>query len=241
MNRVVTVLSAGAILLGAAEANAQMLQWTDRAFLNVSGGVQTGKKDVATNLSFPLYDETATVDTTREVKGSAIWDITGGVRVWSNLAAVLSVSGRSANSDGSSVAAIPNPAFYEQFRTVSASLPDMKHSERWAGIMAGWMMPVSDKFEVMAMFGPAVASVKHALVSGASVVEGTTPTVNLTVTTASKSVWGVMGVVDGRYMLNERFGVGGFLRYQSATANLATATKMKVGGFQLGVGVRVRY
>ncbi len=241
MKRVVVGIVFSAMLLGGADAHAQMLQWTDRVFVNVSGGVQTGKTDVATTLSFPLYDETATIGTSREVKGSSIWDVTGGVRVWSNMAVALSVSGRKADSDGLTTAVIPHPAFYDQSRSVTGSVPGMKHTELWTSVLFGWMMPVTDKFEVMAMLGPTVAAVKHETVVGASVVEGSSPTVTVDLETVDKSVWGVMAGVDGRYLVTKNIGVGVFARYAKATVNLTPATKLDVGGFQIGGGVRIKF
>ncbi|MSO50310.1 MAG: hypothetical protein EXQ49_10505 [Acidobacteria bacterium] len=230
-----------AMLLGGSDAQAQMLQWTDRVFLNVSGGVQTGKTDVATTLSLPLYDETATIGTTREVKGTAIWDVTGGVRVWSNMAVALSVSGRSGDSDGLTTAVIPHPAFYDQSRSVTGGVAGMKHTELWTSVLFGWMMPVTEKFEVMAMLGPTVAAVKHETVVGASVVEGSSPTVTVDLETVDKSVWGVMAGVDGRYLVTKNIGVGVFARYAKATVNLTSTTKLPVGGLQVGAGVRIKF
>lgn len=241
MKTAVAVFVFGAGLLSATAAGAQTLQWTDRGFLNVSGGIQAGKKDVTGTLSFPLYDETATVTTTREVKGSPIWDVTGGMRVWNNFAVALSVSGRSADSDGVTEASIPNPVFYDQPRAVTGSVSDMKHSELWTSVLVGWMYPVTDKFEVMAMAGPTVARVKHEVVRDVSVVEAATPTVTVGLETAKKSVWGLMAGVDGRYLVTDRIGVGAFLRYAAATANLTPTIKLKVGGFQVGAGVRVKF
>ena len=241
MKRVVVGTVFSAMLLGGADAHAQMLQWTDRVFVNVSGGVQTGKKDVATTLSFPLYDETATIDTTREIKGSAIWDVTGGIRVWSNMAVALSVSGRNGDSDGLTTAVIPHPAFYDQPRSVAGSVAGMKHSELWTSVLFGWMIPVTDKFEVMAMLGPTVAAVKHETVVGASVVEGSSPTVTVDLETVDKSVWGVMAGVDGRYLITKNIGVGAFARYSAAKVNLTSTTKLDVGGFQIGGGVRIKF
>jgi hypothetical protein len=241
MKTVAAVMVVGAGLLSATTASAQTPQWTDKAFLNVSGGVQVGKKDATTTLSFPLYDETATIETSREVKGSPIWDVTGGVRVWNNFGVGLSLSGRKATSDGVTTASIPHPLFYDQARTVTGSISDMEHKEFWAGLMLAYMYPVTDKFEVMALLGPAVAMVKHEAVNTVDIVEGGTPTVTVGLETLEKDVWGFMAGLDGRYLITNRIGAGMFIRYASATANLSPDLKLKVGGFQVGAGVRVKF
>lgn len=239
--RVVAVIVIGAGLLSASEAHAQTLRWTDRLFLNASGGIQTGTETVATSLSFPIYEETALVDTTRDVKSSPLWDVTGGLRVWKNFAVAVSVSGRTANTDGTLVASIPHPVFFDRPRSVAGSVSDMKHSEVWTSLLFGWMYPVTDKIEVMVMAGPTAAFVKHEIVTGVTVTEGTVPTLTVDLESIDKSPWGVMAGVDGRYQITGKIGAGVFLRYAAAKANLTPAIKLDLGGFQVGAGVRVRF
>ncbi|MEO6221736.1 MAG: hypothetical protein ABIP90_00700 [Vicinamibacterales bacterium] len=241
MKRVAAVFVFVAGLLVAHNVSAQTLQWTDRAFLNASGGIQTGSKTVTSTLSFPLYDETATIESSRKVESSPIWDVTGGLRVWNNFAVAVSVSGRKADSDGTTTASIPHPIFFDQARLVSGNVSGIKHSELWTSLLVGWMYPVTDKFEVMLMAGPTVASVKHEIVTSATVAEGSTPVVTVKLETLSKSPWGLMAGVDGRYMITKRIGAGAFVRYASAKANLNTTTKLDLGGLQVGGGVRVRF
>lgn len=222
-------------------ASAQMLEWKDRGFVNVSGGVKLGGKDVATTLSFPLYDETATIATNREVAEGFLWDVTGGYRVWKNLAIGVSVAGRSANADGTTIASIPNPIFYDQPRTVTGAVSGMKHREVWGSLLAVWMFPVTSDLEIMAMAGPTVVRVEHELVGSVTVAEAATPTVTVGLTTASKSVWGFTAGIDGRYMITSRFGLGAFARYSAAKVNLTPTTTLDVGGLQMGAGLRMRF
>lgn len=236
---VVGVVLAGVCM--ASEAHAQMVEWKDRGFINVSGGVQTGSKDVASQLAFTLYDETATVDTNRTVDGGAFWDVTAGARVWKNLAVAVSVSGRSANSDGTAVASVPHPIFYEQPRSVTSTISGMEHKETWGAILAAWMFPVTEKFDVMVFGGPAVAKVDHEVVGAATIQEAAIPGVTVTLDSVSKSVWGVSAGLDARYMVSQRIGLGAFARYSAASVNLSSTSKLDVGGFQVGGGVRVRF
>ena len=241
--RVAVGIVIGAGLFWASEARAQTAQGSGRAFLNVSGGIQTGSETVATAVSFPLYEETALVDASREVKSSPIWDVTGGLRVRKNFAVALSVSGRSATTDGALLASIPHPVFFDQPRTVAGSVSDMKHSELWTSLLFAWMYPVTDKIEVMAMAGPAVVFVQHEVVTGVTVTEGSgnVPTLTVQLESLEKSPWGVMAGVDGRYTITSKIGAGVFLRYTAAKANLTSETQLNVGGFQVGAGVRVKF
>lgn len=241
MKNVSAVCVALAALCAPSVANAQMLEWKDRGFLNVSAGVKTGAKQVETTLAFPLYDETATIGTTREVPDGLLWDVTGGYRVWKNLAIGVSVAGRTANGDGTTVASIPNPVFYDQPRSVSGTIADMKHRELWGSLLAVWVFPVTSRLEIMAMAGPTVVRVEHELAGGVTVAEATTPVVKVALETVSKSVWGFTAGVDGRYMITSRFGLGAFARYSGAKVNLTPTTTLDVGGLQMGGGLRVRF
>lgn len=241
MKKVSAVCVALAAMSAPAVANAQMLEWKDRGFLNVSGGVKTGAKTVATTLAFPLYDETATIETTREVADGFLWDATAGYRVWKNMAIGVSVAGRTVNGDGTTVASIPNPIFYDQPRSVTGLISDMKHRELWGSLLAVWVFPVTSQLEVMAMAGPAVVRVEHEVAGTVTVAEATTPVVTVALDTVSKSVWGFTAGIDGRYMITKRFGLGAFARYSGAKVNLTSTTKLDVGGLQVGAGLRVRF
>jgi len=241
MKKISAVCVVLAAMSAPAVASAQMLEWKDRGFVNVSAGVKTGAKDVATTLAFPLYDETTTIATTRQVASGLLWDVTAGYRVWKNLAIGVSVAGRTANGDGTTVASIPNPVFYDQPRTVSGAIAGMKHRELWGSLLAVWVFPVTSQLEIMAMAGPTVVSVQHELPSGVTVAEAATPTVTVALETVSKSVWGYTAGVDARYMVTSRFGLGAFARYSGAKVNLTPTTKLDVGGLQVGGGLRVRF
>lgn len=241
MKKLSAVCVALAAMSAPSVANAQMLEWKDRGFVNVNAGVKTGAKQVETTLAFPLYDETATIETTREVADGFLWDVTGGYRVWKNLAIGASVAGRSANGDGVTVASIPHPVFYDQPRSVSGAISGMKHRELWGSLLAVWVFPVTSELEIMAMAGPTVVRVEHELAGGATVTEAATPGVVVSLDTVSKSVWGFTAGIDGRYMITSRFGLGAFARYSGAKVNLTSTTKLDVGGLQMGAGLRIRF
>jgi len=241
MKKVLPFLLSLAGVLAATDARAQMLEWKDRGFVNLSGGFQSGKTDASSTLSFPLYDETATLETARELGSSPLWDVTAGLRVWRNLAVAVSVSGRMANGDAVATTIVPDPVFYDQPRSVEAPITGMKHSELAGSLLAAWVFPVTDQLEFTAMVGPTAVRVSHEAVKGVTITEGTPPTVAVGLETLSKSVWGYTAGLDGRYAITSRFGVGAFLRYSAATANLTSDLKLDVGGLQMGAGLRVRF
>jgi len=229
------------MLMTAVDASAQM-QWNDRLFINVSGGVQTGSKTLETTFASTVYDEEFTVATTQELKGGGFFDITAGRKLRGNFGAALSFMARSANADAAATASVPDPIEFDKHRTVTATIADLKHSERWVGILGVWFMPVGEKLDLMIIGGPAVASVKHETPSEATVTEEAGgPRVTLAVDSANKSFWGYQIGVDLRYLITPTMGVGGFARVSGAKGNLVGDNELSVGGFQIGGGVRIRF
>jgi hypothetical protein len=225
----------------APSASAQM-KWTDQGFANVSIGGQAGSHTLTTSTSFDLYDEQAQVETTQKVKGGALFDLNGGYKVWRNLVAAIGYSRTSSKSDASVVGSIPDPDRFDLPRGVTASATDLKHSEQAINFMGVWMVPVTDKIDVGASFGPSIITVKQDIPSTLTIAEPGPTVTGLATESAKKTVGGINLGVDVTYLVTKKYGVGGFLRYTWGSANLPGTTKsLTVGGLQIGVGGRYRF
>ena len=53
--------------------------------------------------------------------------------------------------------------------------------------------------------------------------------------------YGVNVGFDANYMVTKMYGGGIFVRYNGATADLDNIGEVKAGGFQMGIGARVRF
>lgn len=238
----IAVLVCGVVLVGAQAVSAQMLRWEDRGFVNVNGGGPSKSKEIQTNFSFGLYDETATVDISQTHKGGGFFELSGGYRVWNNVALGLSFMKRSADTDGTLTASVPDPVGFNLPRSVTATLAGLQHRETWVGVPITYVIPVTDKIDVMVFGGPAVAKVTQDFIVGVTTAEGTGgPTVTTTRETVKKSYWGYQLGVDLRYLFTKRFGAGGFVRISRADGNLTSTVRADLGGFQAGGGLRVRF
>jgi outer membrane protein with beta-barrel domain len=223
-------------------ASAQTMQWTDKGYVSVNGGVQVGSHDLSESGSFPLYDETATFASTNKVKGGALFDIGGAYRVWGkNLLAGVAISHVGSKSDGSVTGSIPDPVFFDRARNVTKAFSGLKHSETAVHLDAIWVMPVANKIDVALFLGPTIFSVKQDTIPSLTITEPG-PTVTTTVASASKTAVGFNAGVDAQYMLRKRYGVGVVARYAGGSVSLPGASKkLTVGGFQIGVGGRYRF
>ena len=238
------------VCVGVGEAAAQSMAWNDRLFANVSFGGGGRSSNLAVTSTFPIYQETATVTSTWNANPGALFDFTVGRRLYRDFGAAFNFSTNSASGDASVESSIPDPVTPVKPRTVSATVPGLEHSEKLFAFLAVYVYRATDKIDVFVMAGPVVAKVNHDAVSATLTGESGTPpnqTPQLTynTTTVSDSVWGFQIGVDVRYMLTPRFGVGGFLRSNLAAGDLADDSidsfKVDLGGFQAGVGLRVRF
>lgn len=227
----------------AADASAQTLQSTDRAFAGLSFGGQTKARTYRTSGSLPLYDETATFESTVGIGASTLFDLSGGVRVRNNFAVGLGLARYSDTSNGAFTASIPDPVLFDTPRAGSATVEGLKHTETQVHVSVYWLQPVTDKVDVSIYAGPTFFSVKQDLPSGFTVSPGTATIATVTQTEVKENAVGLHGGVDVRYLIRNNAGVGLFLRYAQGRvdSDLVQGGRMEVGGFQYGAGLRVRF
>jgi hypothetical protein len=132
---------------------------------------------------------------------------------------------------------------------VSTAASGLRHSEVAINIFALRMIPLSEKTDVAVFGGPSIFMVKQDLVSGVTIPQPETPpftpVVTPQVSEGSGNAVGFNVGVDWTYLLTPQLGVGGFARFSGGpTADVSAgdqAVDVRVGGFQIGAGVRVRF
>jgi hypothetical protein len=240
-----TLLTVGIVAMlgfgGAADAHAQM-QWTDSGFVNVSLGAQAPSRDLTATTSPEIYGEPASIASTQDVGGGMFFDISGGYKVWRNLAVGLGYTYVGSDADATVVAAIPDPLFFDRPRIVTATAPGLKHSQPALNFTGTWMMPVTDKIDLGFQFGPTIFFASQELAGAPDIVEPT-PTVNFDrAIKVDKTTAGVHFGVDATYLVTPRFGAGLLIRYTVGSADFTDSDdSVTLGGFQIGVGVRARF
>lgn len=211
-----------------------------RGFVNVNVGAQPERRSIGTSGSFPIHDETGTFSSDGRVANGPFFDVSGGVTVWHHLSLGVGYSTFSSHGNASATASIPHPLFFNQPRTSTQDAPSLQRTEHGVHVMAVWLVPVTNKIDVALSVGPSFIQVKQQLVSSVTVAIGTqnfTPNVSA----ESGTVKGANVGVDGTYMFSRRFGAGILLRYAGGKANLPSVSGVKAGGFQAGIGARIRF
>jgi hypothetical protein len=234
------VWAAALLVAAAAPAQAQM-RWQDRAYANVNLLLQPASRDANLDGSFPLYDELGTFEGDRQIGGGAVFDLSGGARVWRNLAVGLGFS-RFGNSNSVSITArVPDPLVFDAPLAQTLSAGELDHSETAVHISAVWFWPYSDKIDFAFFAGPSIFSVNHQTVTAISVIENTATATGVTTAEASETTVGINIGADVSYMITPRYGAGVLLRYAGGSVEVPSVDSLGVGGFQIGAGLRVRF
>lgn len=244
-------LTAALLLLTA--SSAAYAQTTEpKAFLNINGGAQTQQRTIDTAFEFPIYDQTGTVAASQNVGRGAIFDISGGYRIWNDVSIGVGLTTYSKTGEIAGRASIPHELFLD--RHASSDLDgNSKRTERSVYIAAIWSLPLSkfmpmlDKFDLALSAGPSFITVEQDVLVGVTVPQGSQQA-TADIQRRKDSTVGVIVGADLTYMIMENLGalrnvgVGGFVRYQGGGGiELPPAPKQSTGGFQAGGGLRLRF
>jgi hypothetical protein len=261
MSRVITAAAVAAVLMAtsayaqtpqtsqppavaAAQTGAPMPSYNEQFFLGVSAGGLMNTTLITSKATATIYGQEAALAERRDVSGGVLADVTAGYAVRGRLAVGASIALRSATSDSAIAATIPHPLFFGAPRTVSTTTTGMKDNQTWIGVLAMYTLPTASKLTVRVFGGPAVAMVKHDIAAGFTAAEGssvTQPTVTITKGSVSKSFIGAIGGIDLAYRFTKTVGIGAFMRYAGAQANVTGAESGTLGGLEAGGGLRFSF
>jgi hypothetical protein len=236
----------------ASQASAQALPWEGRGFINVNFGLQVIAEDVATTTTnFTIYDEAGKVTTAQTIDSQApFFDVGGGFRIAGNFGVGFTYTRLSATGVAEVTAQVPSPVYYDQPRTVTSTLDDLEHVEDGYHFQALYMLPMTDKLDIVFSGGPSLFNLKQGVVTSPQITEVGPPysSVNMTVsqTTITGSEIGFNVGADVTFRVANNVGIGAMVRYTAATVSLTPegggdASDVKVGGFQFGGGLRIRF
>jgi len=212
----------------------------DKVFVAVNVGAQTGSRTISKDFSFPLYNETATATTTANVGGGPIFDISGGYRITSQFGVALGYSHFGDTGTAQGTASIPSPTFFNRPAAVTIPAVDSKRTDNTTYIVAVGFVPVGEKTDLALFIGPAFTKVSQDLIYTISVPSGTQNVV-APVHTEGATAIGINIGGDLTYQFMKQVGAGVFLRYIGGSVDLPSASDVKAGGFQFGIGARFRF
>ena len=217
-----------------------------RITASINFGAQVGSGDFTQRLTPVIYDEPAQIDISQDYGSGVMFDLGGSMLLFGNIGA--SASYARSGGDGPAVLAgqIPHPRFFDQLRAASASADGLDHTENTIHLQVLYRFAASPKIDVTVGIGPSFFTVKQALVTSVDVSEsGAGPVLTPRANEISDSAVGFNIGADVVYMVTNRYGAGLLLRYARTSAEFDVAgspsVEVDAGGFQFGVGARVRF
>ena len=246
------VLLLGASLPAAAQNIPWDTPWEDRIFGGITFGIDTGSAEVSDSRNITVYGETGTLQSTSDFDADGIIDFSVGARVWRNAGVAIGYHSKSSTGVAEISGSIPHPLFFDRPRTFTDSVDGIDRDEHATHLMFGWMFPLKDNLDVFVYGGPSFYHISQEVVADLAIAEEgppyTTIVVQPTIEVRKKSTTGYNIGADATYIVytteSWRLGVGGFMRFTGANAKLdvnGTTIETDLGGFQIGIGARVRF
>jgi hypothetical protein len=230
----IIVLATGLSLASAASAVAQSVDPKGYVDVNIAG--QTQSVTFSTSSTFSLFGETGTTSSSQTVGKGLMFDGGAGVFVRKSFGIGVMVSMFSRAPEGSVSVTTPDPIAFNSFSVLSAS-PKLKQTELATHIKLAYLLRVNDQMEVGISAGPSFVRLNKEIASG-DVVNGAP---QIAIATQTGTGVGAHGSLDVNYLFTSQLGVGVFVRYLRAQVDLPAASGIQVGGFQGGLGLRVRF
>jgi hypothetical protein len=248
---VLLVLVCGVFAGTARQASAQSAPWSDRGYINVGWGVESGSSAMADTRTSTVYEETATVTSSSTFSSGSLFDVGVGVRVWRNLTVGVGFHQEQNDAAAAISGSIPSPVFFNRPRTLAASEP-LDRKEMATHINIGWVVPINNKLDVMVYGGPSFFRLTQDVISDVqpneNTASGNSIGATLTVAERKKSQTGYNVGADATYIVWEndslRLGAGGFVRFSKASIDvemLSSSQPTDAGGVQFGFGARLRF
>jgi hypothetical protein len=223
----------GLALAGASGVAAQTVD--PKAYIDVHIAGQTQSVTVASSSAFSLYGEPATTSTSQTVGKGLAFDGGAGYRIWNNVSIGVAVSMFTRSPAAAITITTPDPIVFGAFSTLTAS-PQLRQRELGTHIKLAYALRLNETFEVAISGGPSFVHLRKDIASASAV----TGTPQISVVTQTAMATGGHGGLDATYIFTPRVGASVFARYVAATADLPAAS-VPVGGFQGGLGVRLRF
>ena len=124
-------------------------------FFNINIGGQSREQTFTESATFPLYNETGAVATTHAIGGSAIFDLSVGMRVWRNLGVAIGYSSFKDDDDAGVTARVPHPVLFQQPRTETTTA-SLEHTENVVHLQFMWTIPYREQIPACAHRRPFV-------------------------------------------------------------------------------------
>jgi hypothetical protein len=217
-----------------------------RTFASASGGYQPAVLTFDNKTSFTEFVEPGSRTTTYKTRRSALFDASFGVELHKGLFAAVALSLFNGSSDAAIDEQVPHPFFFNQMRTLNATVAALPRDEIAVHIQAARLVPVSKRLHLAVAAGPSIFKVKQTFVTDVRYTQ-VYPYDSVTFASAStalqqKTKVGVNAQLNVITSLTKHVGLDGLFRFSHASVSFIGSNGSKVavpaGGLQVGIGLR---
>jgi outer membrane protein with beta-barrel domain len=246
IRRVLVVLTSATLLTCAPAADAAAQPWIERFHVSFNGGYQPTANDFTTRVEFQEYLETGTTDAEYEGKAGPFFDGGLGVRLAKNFGVGVAVSFFTTDDTAATSSRIPHPFFDEQPREATGDATGLSRTDTAIHVQAQVLLDPAGPLRLVISGGPSFFTAEQTLVTRVRYTEAF-PFDEVTFTgvdtqKADGSAVGFNAGVDAIWMVGEKVGIGGLVRYTRAAIDLdgpnSRTVAIDAGGLQAGGGIR---
>ncbi len=244
MRLAAAVTVAVAVLAGATPAAAQAtVHSTERVIVSINASYLTASRTFDDTRTFDLYSETASFTSDYSVEPSVGVDAGAIVRIWKGLGAGVSFTSYSDSRDIEVDASLPHPLKFNSPRTITGTAAG-DHEETAVHLQFAYIVPIGAKVSMVVFGGPSFFTVKQSVVTAVQRTEAypfdEATFSGATVATEEESTNGFNIGADVAWYFSKNVGVGGIVRFSSATAAFSVGD-VDAGGALVGGGLRLRF
>jgi len=216
---------------------------TERVIVSVNASYLTASRTFDDTRTFDLYAETASFTSDYSVEPSVGVDAGAIVRIWKGIGAGISFTSYSDSRDIEIQASLPHPLKFNSPRTMTGTAPG-KHEETAVHLQFAYIVPIGKKMSAVIFGGPSFFTVKQSVVTAVQRTEAypfdDVTFAGATVDNEDESTKGFNVGADVAYYFTKNLGVGGIVRFSSATAGFSVGD-VDAGGALVGGGLRLRF
>jgi hypothetical protein len=254
--RVAAAVVAAMVAFGSGVAFAQTEE--PRFMLSLNGAFEPGDEEFTDDGQFTLYDEAGRITVAGRSSTGALLDMGAAARVSGRFTLGLGFQRGASADEATLTGTAPHPLFFNRPRSFSVSVPEIKRIEQAVHFSAGALVQLTEKLDVHIYGGPSQFRFSQQVpiidtnepqrqITEANAA-GTAVNVTPTIVARKRNVWGGHIGADFSYPVaqigNGTFRLGAFIRYAQASSEfevVSNTVSTKVGGVQMGGGIRVRF
>jgi hypothetical protein len=218
-------------------------QPAERVIVSINASYLTASQTFDDRRTFDLNAETASFSSDYAVEPSVGVDAGVFVRVWKGLAAGVAFTSYSDSRDIEIEASLPHPLKFNSARSITGTATG-DHEETAAHLQIAYIVPVGKKMTVVAFGGPSFFTVKQSVVTAVQFRDeypyDEATFTGATVATEEEQKTGFNVGADVAYYFTRNVGVGGIVRFSSASTTFSLGD-VDAGGALVGGGVRLKF